>query len=392
MRGSIEKRGEQVYRLRVHLGYAPDGRRSFRTETVHGTKREAEKRLNEILQEVQATPVQELKTHTEVQTVGQFLDHWLTTYARRKSPRTFENYTEYVENYIKPHLGALPLTELATKQVQEFLDRLSLTRRRNSVGILSPTTVNNCHRVLKGALQRAVLWKLIPLNPAMGAYPPRVEEREPRVLNPEQIALLLASAERTRLKVPVLLGLATGMRRGEICGLRWSDVRFDRAAISVRQTLVRVAPGQLEFKPPKTRSGRRSIQLPKLLVEALRKELEKQTEARSVLGKSYNAHDLVVCREDGRPVDPATLYSNFQKLLEKAGLPRMAIHDLRHSHATLLLEEGQHIKVVAERLGHADPGVTMRVYSHVMAHMQQGAADSTESVLRSAISKHDGQA
>jgi integrase len=245
--------------------------------------------------------------------------------------------------------------------------------------------------VLKGALRKGVLLKKIPYNPADGAVPPRPAQREPRVLMPEQLAALMEAVTGTSLFLPILLGLSTGLRRGEICGLRWQDVRLDRGTLSVSQTLVRVAPGQLEFKAPKTKSSKRKVKLPSVLVEILASEKEQQERARRELSQYYNKDNLVVCRPDGTRVDPATLYSKFQKLLIRLKLPRMAIHDLRHSHATLLLEEGQHPKVVAERLGHSDPGLTLRIYSHVLAHMQQGAAEQTDRTLRLAMKQLDIQ-
>jgi integrase len=387
MEGCIEKRGEQVYRLKLHLGYDASGKRLWKSVTVHGSRRDAQKRLAELLTELHASQDAGGTTTVDAaQPLGEYLDFWLTTFARRKSSRTYENYREYVDNYIKPGIGTIRLDRLQTEHIQAFYDRLEVTKRRTGDSLLSPTTVFNCHRVLKGALRRAVLWKKLRANPADGAIPPKPVEREPRLLTPEQIAVLLKAAGEYRLYVPILLGLSTGMRRGELCGLRWSDVRLDRGTLSVRQTLVRIGPGRLEFKSPKTKSGRRNVKLPTILVEALTAEKEGQEEARRVLGPTYNAAGLVLCRADGTPQDPATLYSNFQKLLIRLGLPRMAIHDLRHSHATLLLEEGAHIKVVAERLGHSDPGLTMRVYSHVLDHMQQSAADQTDAVLRGALS------
>jgi integrase len=199
------------------------------------------------------------------------------------------------------------------------------------------------------------------------------------------VAILLHSAGR--LYLPLTIALTTGLRRGEICGLRWQDVNVARQQLSVRQTLVRVSPGNLQFKRPKTKTGRRAVAMPGLLIEALEAARIDQEGIRAVLGLTYNEEGLVYVREDGRPVDPATLYSNFQKLLQRLGLPKMRLHDLRHSHATFLMEAGVHIKVAAERLGHTDPALTMRVYSHVSDTLQQDAADRTDAILRAALAK-----
>jgi integrase len=386
MRGYVEKRGEKTYRVRVDLGSDETGRRRSKSETVHGTKREAQKRLVQLMAEAEAGAV----ITAAPQTLGEFLDYWLANYAKKLATRTYHNYGEYVRHYIKPRLGQIRLDQLQPHHIQAFYTSLEESGSAKKGTGLSPTTVFNCHRVLKGALKRAVQWQLLSRNPAEAVTPPRPVEREQRVIGREQVTVLLQAAKDCRLYAPILIGLATGMRRGEICGLRWQDVNFEKSTLAVRQTLVSVGQKQLEFKTPKTKAGRRVVKLPTMLVEALQEERAVQEQARHVLGPTYNPLGLVVCRADGSPVHPATLYSRFQQLLERLGLPRVAIHDLRHSHATHLLEAGINPKVVSERLGHTDPALTLRVYSHVLDHIQQEAADQTDLFLRPGLRNVNG--
>lgn len=384
MKGYIEERGERTFRVHVHLGYDAAGKRRRKVVTVHGTRKDAEKKLAELLHEAHqgaATPTTRL-------TVAQYLDYWLANYANRLAARTTANYAEYVTQYLKPGLGRVRLESLMPADIQAFYTQLQQTGGRGGKP-LSATTVFNTHRVFKGALRRAVQWQMLAKNPADAVTPPAPCERPPRVLSPEQVARLLEAAG-PRLYLPILIALCTGLRRGEICGLRWQDVSLERKLLAIRQTLVRVSPGNLQYKPPKTRAGRRTVAIPALLIGALQAERAAQQEHRQMLGSTYNERELVVCREDGRPFDPATLYSSFQQLLVRLGLERMALHDLRHSHATLLLESGVHPKIVSERLGHSSVQITLDTYSHVLENIQQEAAERTDQVLRSAIERRGG--
>ncbi len=385
MKGSIEKRGEKCYRLRVDLGLDTSGRRVQKSITVRGTRKDAEKRLAEIVNDMHRGTALPVRTMT----VSQYLDHWLGTYVAKLAPRTYYNYRDYVELYIRPSLGRRLLQDLSPLHIQSFYTDLEQNARKRDGKPLSPTTIFHTHRVLKGALKRAVQWQLLMRNPAEAATAPRMAERPPRTLNIEQVAGLLGSARNTRLYLPILLALCTGMRRGEMAGLRWQDVNLERSLITIRQTLVCVTPGRVEFKAPKTRSGRRAVPIPSILVEELREELLRLGALRDALGPAYNPENVVICREDGRPVHPTTLYTAFQKLVVRLGLPRIALHDLRHSHATHLLELGVHPKVVSERLGHSDPALTLRVYSHVMANIQEEAAQQTDELLRGAINREE---
>jgi len=184
----------------------------------------------------------------------------------------------------------------------------------------------------------------------------------------------------TRLELPVVLAVSTGLRRGELLAVRWRDVDLEKATLAVRQSIEQTKNG-LAFKEPKTRRGRRVVALPNVTVEALRRHRTDQAKRRLSLGSAYKDQGLVLTRLDGRPMDPAETSKAFARVIARNGLRRHSLHSLRHTHATLLLRANVHPKVVSERLGHATIGITLDTYSHVLPDMQEAAAKKLEGVL-----------
>jgi integrase len=205
-----------------------------------------------------------------------------------------------------------------------------------------------------------------------------------KVLEDDGVARLLAAVEGTAIHVPVLITLATGMRRGEVLGLRWSDIDFAAGSLAVRQTL-QEAEGKRTFKEPKTPKSRRVIALPTVALEALRQHRARQAETKLQLGGRYNDHDLVCTQADGSPWWSSGFDRAFRKARKQARVEDVRFHDLRHTHATQLLKAGVHPKVVSERLGHASIGITLDTYSHVMPGMQEEAAEKIDAGLRAAL-------
>jgi integrase len=246
-------------------------------------------------------------------------------------------------------------------------------------------TILHHHRILRQALQQAVKWQLLARNPADAVEPPHPRRKEMLALDEPQIAMLLEAARPNRLlHLSVLLAVTTGMRRGEILALRWRDIDFEPGVLSVRQSLEETKAG-LAFKEPKSEKARRTIALPELAIEGLRRRKADQARVKLMMGRSYEDHDLVCCQDDGRPLHPTSLTHVFVNLLRRRNLIRVRFHDLRHSHATILLRKGVHPKIVSERLGHSTVGITLDVYSHVMPGMQEEAARKIDVALRTAI-------
>jgi len=201
-----------------------------------------------------------------------------------------------------------------------------------------------------------------------------------------QTATLLGAVDGHRLYAPVLLAVTTGMRRGEILGLRWKDVDLQAATLAVRQSLQTTREG-LSFKAPKTKKGRRSISLGPTAIDGLRRHRAGQAKVRLALGAAYQDNDLVCARPDGAPTDPGEVSKGFAALVRQIGLPPIRFHDLRHTHATALMRAGVPPKVVSERLGHSSVGITLNTYSHVMPGMQEDAAQKVDATLRAALGR-----
>jgi len=286
---------------------------------------------------------------------------------------------------VKPALGHHPLSKLQPLHIARSYSEALASGRKDGNGGLSARSVLHHHRVLRSALHQAVKWLLLPRNPADAVEPPRPQHREMRALDEAATAKLLRAALKTRLSLPVLLAVTTGLRRGEILALRWQDIDFQNNSLAVRQSLEQTRAG-LTFKQPKTLKGRRVVALPSLAVDALKQHKVRQATTKLGLGAAYQDHDLVCARDDGTPWPPDAFSTAFVGLVRKAAVPTVRFHDLRHTHATQLLRQGVHPKIVSERLGHATVGITLDVYSHVMPGMQEEAAARTDAALRAALS------
>jgi len=381
MKGHIRQRGEKSWAVVLDLGRDAGGKRRQKWHTVKGTKKDAQRELARLLHELNTGAYVE----PTAMTLAVYLDRWLHDYAKSNvSPKTYERYEEIVRLHLKPALGHVQLSKLQPLQIARYYSDALVSGRADGGGGLSARSVLHHHRVLRSALHQAVKWLLLPRNPADAVDPPRPQNREMKALDEEATATLLRAAASTRLSLPVMLAVTTGLRRGEILGLRWEDIDFQSATLAVRQSIEQTREG-LRFKQPKTVKGRRVVALPSLAIEALKQHRAKQAATRLALGGGYSDNDLVCAREDGTPWPPDALSTAFVGLVRKAGVPVVRFHDLRHTHATQLLRQGVHPKIVSERLGHSTVGITLDVYSHVLPGMQEEAAMRTDVALRKAL-------
>lgn len=364
MRGQIRKRGSS-WCVVLYLGRRPQtGKKAYKWVT-YPNRREAEAALPKLLAQLGAgstLPSPRL-------TVGSFLDEWSRTYVEGlPSPVTRRNYRDIVRVHLLPALGKVPLARLNAQIVQMYVSQ--------ELGQGQSATSVQCHfAILREALSHAVRWGLLVRNPTDSVDPPRRRRRDMRVWDEEQVRLFLAEARRSSEHYCLYLAaVLTGMRQGELLGLRWSDIDFLVGTASVQQTMYRLGTTIL-FKEPKTARGRRSVALPAPLIDALREHKERQTETQRILGSEYADHDLVFCQANGKPQHAHNIAQrDFRRVIERARVPRIRFHDLRHTHATQLLRAGVHPKVVQERLGHSTPAFTLAVYSHVLPGMQEEAA------------------
>ncbi|NQV22123.1 MAG: site-specific integrase [Rhodospirillales bacterium] len=381
MKGHIRKRGLKSWAIKVELPRDPvTGKRRTKWHTVRGTKRQAEIELTRLLHEINTGQYAEPSRMS----VAQYLEHWLETYAQHNvSGKTFERYEQIVRSHLVPGLGSLKLAHLAPMHVQEYLANGLANGRVDGKGGLSPQSVKHHYRVLSQALRQAVRWQVLARNPCASVDPPRVPRREMAILDHQQAAQLLKSAEPRPEYVAVLLALTTGMRRGEILALRWSDVDLNGRTLAVRQTLEQTRAG-LNFKQPKTPRSRRAISLASIAVQALHRHRIAQATERLRLGPAYIDNDLVNARPGGSPMNPHGLTYAFSELAKRNGLS-VRFHDLRHTHISHLLAAGVHPKIASERAGHASVSITMDVYSHLMPGLQQEAAERVDAALRLAL-------
>jgi integrase len=381
MKGHIRQRGPQSWAIVLDLGRDAEGKRRQKWHTVRGSKKDAQRELARLLHEINTGAYVEPSRMT----VSDFLDRWLDDYARASvSAKTFERYEEIVRLHLKPALGHHPLAKLQPLHIARYYTEALASGRIDGSGGLSARSVLHHHRVLRAALHQGVKWLLLPRNPADAVDPPRPQHREMRALDETATAKLLRAAAHSRLSLPVLLAVTTGLRRGEILALRWQDVDFQNGTFAVRQSLEQTRGG-LSFKQPKTVKGRRVVALPSLTLDALKQHKVKQATTKLALGATYEDNDLVCAREDGTPWPPDAFSTAFVGLVRRAGIPAIRFHDLRHTHATQLLRQGVHPKVVSERLGHSTVGITLDVYSHVLPGMQAEAATRTDAALRAAL-------
>ncbi len=283
--------------------------------------------------------------------------------------------------YVAPALGRVPLCQLQPQHLENYYAKALSQGRLDGKGGLSAQTVLHHHRLLSQALSHAVKQGLLVRNVAEAVVPPRPGRSQMATLFPEDVSRFLGAARRTPYYVLFYAALYTGMRRGELLGLRWHDIDLGRASISVVQTLYRLSGGEYLIKEPKSPHSRRSVALSPSLAELLRQYHAEQEAQKALLGKTLAGDDLVFAHPDGSPLDPSTITHAFGKLIHKAGLPHVRFHDLRHTHATLMLKAGVRPKIVSEWLGLANIGITLDTYSHVVPGLQEAASLRFDTLL-----------
>jgi len=361
----------------VSIGIDPATGRNKRATFYGKTKKEVQEQVHEALLQLKAGT---FAAPNKV-TVGEWLDHWLNVYAKNKvRPSTWENYSIVVNAHIKPGLGNIALRNLRSSDIQQFYNHKLEAGKRHNQGGLSPRSVNYMHSILNMALKQAVKEQLIVRNPAEAVNKPKQVRHEFKPLTVEEMNKFLMSAREHRLFPAFMVEWGAGLRRGELLGLKWEDIDLKKGTLTVKRSLIRVNH-KLAFTEPKTAKSRRTIPLPAEVVFELKSWKAKQAQEKLMAGQAYQDHGLVFCSALGTPVDPRDMNRLFDKLLKKAGLPKVRFHDLRHTHATMLLALGEHPKVVQERLGHSTIAMTLDTYSHLVPGIQEAAAMKLSTIL-----------
>jgi integrase len=377
-RGTVYKRGDSwTYVLDISL---PGQRRRQKSKGGYRTKREALAGLNE----AQGALQRGIYVEPSKLTVKTFLlDHWLPAIKAGLRESTFQGYRSAIRNYVLPRLGETRLQALTPDQLNAFYGELLGKGRRDGKAGLSPKTVHNVHVMLHKALHDAVRWSYLPRNVAEYSDPPKQTSsgKAMRTWTPAELRGFLEFVSDDPYNAAWVLAANTGMRRGEVLGLRWQDIDFDRRRLAIRQTIISI-DYRVKISEPKTARGRRSVALDSGTIAALRAHRATQNQLKLMLGEAWQDNDLVFCRDDGTPVHPDRFTQMFDKHVRDCGLPRIRLHDLRHTHATLALAAGIHPKVVSERLGHSTVAFTMDVYSHAIPSMEAEAAETIANLVR----------
>lgn len=315
-------------------------------------------------------------------TLAVFLvDEWLVAIERTVRFRTFISYQGHVLTHIIPRLGGLRLQDLNAGRLNAFFATLLSEGRADGTGGLAPATVRRVYATLHRALGDAVRWGRLATNPADRADPPAASRRTAnKTWTAEELERFLDHLDGDRLRPPFVVAALTGLRRGELMGLRWEDVDLEAATLSVNRA--RVTHGsEVRIEDPKTDSGRRLVSLGPRTVSALRSWRKAQLEERLAWGEAWEDTGWVFTNEDETPLHPDRFSKSFARHVREAGLPKIPLKNLRHTHATLLLKAGAHPKVVQERLGHASVMITLDIYSSVAPGMHREAAALGEAVV-----------
>jgi len=367
---AIKRRGPDRYTLSIYLGQV-DGVEQYEQVNFAGTYREAQ--AEEARLKVKFG--KKVKAARQM-TVSQWLDIWLRDYVSMRAPKTQENYAMFVRPRIKPALGNVPLRKLDVNQIQQFYARMAGERLDKQDKPVSPATVHGCHRVLRAALERAVIAGLIPDNPAGRTVPPTVPEYEPAVLTDEEADRFLEAARGLRTYAMYELALFGGLRVGEILGLTWADVDWGAKVVYVTKALKDVKKMPLFVADTKSKAGRRPLLMPDRVMVALGEHKEVQGAERVRYADRYQDQGLVFCTRWGTYLDPKNVSRrDIKRICKRAGLDPMRFHDLRHCHGTYLDEEAEGARGIANRLGHADPAFATRKYTHLTVRAQRGAVE-----------------
>jgi integrase len=380
MRGHIIKRYKGSYTIVLNLGVDPStGKRKQQWVSVKGTKKDAEKRLAELIHQIDAgTFVKPDKI-----TVAEYLQRWFQDYVKPNlSPRTAEGYEYIIRYHIIPTLGKLPLTQLRPEHLQRYYSEKLVTVKANGKGYISGQSVRHHHMLLHKALATAIKWGLVGRNVADGVDIPTAQRTEMHTWDESEVACFLETSKDSPYHSLFYLDLFTGLRRSELLALRWSDIDFLYGQVSVSRGLHQLKDGSYVFREPKSAKSRRTIALPPTASLVL-KEWRTRKEAEALLtGKPINDGDLVFSTVEGKPLRPDTISRAWQTAAGQAGIKVIRLHDARHTHASLMLKQGIHPKIVQERLGHSTIAVTLDTYSHVSPGLQEAAAQKFDDLVK----------
>lgn len=371
--GSIRKRtrtdGSHYWQITVELPRDKlTGKRIRKYKSVDGKKKDAELEMKQFIRKIE---LGYYKSESKI-TIHEWMDTWFDTYVvDNVSPTTASRYKGMISRYIKPALGNIMLQDLNMLTVQTWVNSLKISPVSGKP--MSASTIKHIFDVLRGACDKAMLLEIIPKTPCAGISLPRGAKKAAVVFDEKQIRQLIAAAEGTDMELILHLEICAGLRRGELLGLRWCDVDFEKQQIHIVRTRV-VVDGEVIVKEPKTESSCRTVDVPEQLIQKLKQHKAKCMANRLRLGPAYKPSDYVIVNENGKEPYPESISQRFSRMLKAANLPHARFHDLRHLCASIMLMQGVNVKIAQNHLGHACLQTTMSVYTHVLPSVSKEAA------------------
>lgn len=363
-RGSIIKRGS-FYSIIVNL-QDNSGNRTRKWESGFTTKRQAENRLGELLTPIE-TGLNVQASHTAF---GQFLNEWLERYvSKRVRGSTMDGYRQRAK-HIVDGLGDVSIVDLRPDHLIEYYDSKLLN--------LSASTITKHHHLIVDCLSDAVKWNLVTRNVGIAVEPPRAPKKEMKALSVGETHRFLDNCTTEPWRTIFHTLIWTGIRRSELLGLQWNDLDLDMALMTIRRSLVRLQNGTYVTDEPKTSSGARSLDLAPSTCLILKQHRAGQERDVELLGIPPSQANFVFGHPDGTPRTPSTVTQQFRRIASRAGLSGVRLHDLRHTHASLMLQQGTDIKTISTRLGHSSVAFTMDTYAHLLPGMQKAAMEKFE--------------
>ena len=374
--GNIRKRSDGRWEGRYTAGYNPTTGKRIIKNVLGKTQAEVREKLRRTIEETCGLDVARAGEYT----TGQWLEVWFNDYAMLKvRPSSHQTYRGYLDHHIKPYIGNIPLTKLSSLDLQRLYKKLLSDGRVDRIESkkqpkgLSAKTVRNIHQIISSALKLAVEQKLIARNPAEGCALPKVERKEMQTLPVEQLTSFLREAKDSGVFVLYYIDLTTGLRRGELLGLKWSDIDLEKGDLRVQRQIGRI-DGKIIEMPLKTKNAYRTLPLAADTIDILKAQKKK------VGGSPW-----VFPSPTGGPLSPDCVNNMLHRVLKRAGLPSIRFHDLRHTFATLALQNGVDVKTVSGMLGHFSAGFTLDTYAHVTTSAKREAAKTMGNILSGAV-------
>ena len=380
MKGHIRKRGRDSFEIKYDIDRS-DGRRQTRYKSFRGSKRESQAELTRLLNQAQSGGHVDPHKLTVAEYVRARVAHWRA--AGIVGDKGGERYEELVEFQVVPFLGTKLLQKLRAMDIEAWHDYLRTKGRLDGTGGLSTRTIGHVHKLLKRVLRDAVQHGLVLKNVAAEVRAPKIVAAEMRILTPEQVSALPSMLAGRTVEAPALTSLFTGLRRGELLALRWPDVDLDRKEMTIRRALEQTVEFGTRVKEPKTKSGKRTIGLPDIVVETLREHRRQQLEMRLALGLGKPSEDALVFPAPGteRLWSPDVFSGLWKDVETELGLG-ISFHSLRHTHASQLIAADVPITEIAHRLGHQSPSTTLSIYAHLFRKDDSKAAAAINAALK----------